>query len=107
MSTESNDKNANLPARTAFLSSTPPPLPPVKQKRGFAVMDPARVQQLASKGGIMAHRAGTAHKFSSEEARKAGQMSHSGKGRKSLAASEAEPQPSTSESEPQSATKTT
>ncbi len=43
-----------------------------KKKRGFAVMDPNRVKEIASAGGKAAHRAGTAHRFSTEEAREAG-----------------------------------
>jgi len=35
-------------------------------------MDRAEVRKLAQKGGVAAHRAGTAHEFSSEEARVAG-----------------------------------
>ena len=42
------------------------------RKRGFAAMDRAQVRDLARKGGVAAHRAGTAHEFSSEEARVAG-----------------------------------
>ena len=45
---------------------------PSKAKRGFATMDPARVRELARRGGAAAHRAGTAHEFSSDEARAAG-----------------------------------
>jgi uncharacterized protein len=43
-----------------------------KVKRGFAAMDPARVREISSKGGVAAHAAGTAHKFTAEEAREAG-----------------------------------
>lgn len=43
-----------------------------KKRRGFAAMDPERVSEIASKGGKAAHRAGTAHQFTPEEARKAG-----------------------------------
>lgn len=43
-----------------------------KKKRGFAAMDPKKVSEIASKGGRAAHAAGTAHQFSSEEARTAG-----------------------------------
>ena len=43
-----------------------------KKPRGFAVMDPAKVAEIASKGGRAAHAAGTAHKFTREEARAAG-----------------------------------
>ena len=41
-------------------------------KKGFAAMDPAKVKEIASKGGKAAHAAGTAHEFSKEEARLAG-----------------------------------
>jgi general stress protein YciG len=44
----------------------------VKKKRGFAVMDPTHVREVARRGGVAAHRAGTAHEFNSEEARIAG-----------------------------------
>jgi general stress protein YciG len=44
-----------------------------KKKRGFAAMDPKKVAEIASKGGKAAHAAGTAHQFTSEEARVAGQ----------------------------------
>jgi general stress protein YciG len=43
-------------------------------KRGFAAMDPKRLQEIASKGGRAAHAQGTAHQFSSEEAREAGRL---------------------------------
>ncbi len=43
-----------------------------KSERGFASMDPAKQRAIASKGGKAAHLAGTAHEFSSEEAREAG-----------------------------------
>ena len=41
-------------------------------KRGFASMDPSKQREIASKGGRAAHAKGTAHEFSSEEARVAG-----------------------------------
>lgn len=41
-------------------------------RRGFASMDPAKVRDIASKGGVAAHAKGTAHRFTSEEAREAG-----------------------------------
>lgn len=41
-------------------------------KRGFASMDPARQREIASKGGKAAHLKGTAHEFTTEEARAAG-----------------------------------
>jgi general stress protein YciG len=41
-------------------------------KRGFASMDARRQREIAKKGGQAAHEKGTAHEFSSEEARAAG-----------------------------------
>jgi general stress protein YciG len=43
-----------------------------RKPRGFAAMDPKLVSELAKRGGKAAHRAGTAHQFTSEEARVAG-----------------------------------
>jgi general stress protein YciG len=44
----------------------------VRRPRGFAAMDRKKVSEIASKGGKAAHAAGTAHQFSTEEARAAG-----------------------------------
>ena len=41
-------------------------------KRGFASMDAAKQREIASKGGKAAHAKGTAHEFTSDEARVAG-----------------------------------
>src|SRR6266511_3018911 len=41
-------------------------------KRGFASMDPTKQREIASKGGRAAHAKGTAHEFTSDEARVAG-----------------------------------
>jgi general stress protein YciG len=41
-------------------------------KRGFASMDEEKQKEIASKGGKAAHEKGTAHEFTSEEAREAG-----------------------------------
>lgn len=41
-------------------------------KRGFASMDPNKQREIASKGGKAAHAKGTAHEFTSDEARVAG-----------------------------------
>jgi general stress protein YciG len=43
-----------------------------KKKRGFASMDRDQVREFARRGGVAAHRAGTAHEFNSSEAREAG-----------------------------------
>jgi general stress protein YciG len=40
--------------------------------RGFASMDEAQQREIASKGGKAAHQKGTAHEFTSDEAREAG-----------------------------------
>jgi len=45
---------------------------PHPRRRGFAAMDSERVKEIARKGGLAAHAAGTAHEFSSDEARVAG-----------------------------------
>jgi general stress protein YciG len=43
-----------------------------KEDRGFASMDRAKQRDIASKGGKAAHQKGTAHEWTSEEARDAG-----------------------------------
>ena len=40
--------------------------------RGFASMDREKQREIASKGGRAAHMQGTAHEWTSEEAREAG-----------------------------------
>jgi general stress protein YciG len=40
--------------------------------RGFASLTPEKMREIASKGGKAAHAKGTAHKFTSEEAKIAG-----------------------------------
>jgi general stress protein YciG len=46
--------------------------PKAKRPRGFAAMDRTLVSAIARKGGKAAHSAGTAHEFTSDEAREAG-----------------------------------
>jgi general stress protein YciG len=43
-----------------------------KEDRGFASMDCVKQREIASKGGKAAHEKGTAHEWTSEEAREAG-----------------------------------
>lgn len=62
----------DLPIDDTASPSTRPEPPPPRKRRGFAVMDPARVKAIARMGGIAAHEKGTAHEFTSEEARVAG-----------------------------------
>lgn len=45
---------------------------PIKSKRGFASMAPEKRREIARKGGKAAHAAGTAHVYTSAEARIAG-----------------------------------
>jgi general stress protein YciG len=46
--------------------------PKPRRPRGFAAMDRTLVSEIARKGGKAAHSAGTAHEFTSDEAREAG-----------------------------------
>lgn len=66
-----------------------------KERRGFASMSPEKQREIASKGGRAAHQKGTAHEWTSEEARsagrKGGQISRGGRGR---LVDETVPQPS-------------
>jgi hypothetical protein len=48
--------------------------------RGFASMDPEQQREIAAEGGRAAHASGNAHEFTSEEARRAGSMSHKNDG---------------------------
>ena len=43
-----------------------------KEDRGFASMDRSKQREIASKGGKAAHQKGTAHEWTSQEAREAG-----------------------------------
>ncbi len=56
-----------------------------KERRGFASMSPEKQREIASLGGRSAHAKGTAHQWTSEEARAAGQkggtISRGGRGR--------------------------
>jgi general stress protein YciG len=83
-----NDKNAEAPGSQpqtpqpqAPAQELTPDRPPqaveageakARRPRGFAAMDRKLVSEIARKGGKAAHSAGTAHEFTSEEARVAG-----------------------------------
>ena len=43
-----------------------------RDRRGFASMDTEKQRRIASEGGRVAHKRGSAHEFSTEEARAAG-----------------------------------
>ena len=67
-----------------------------KEDRGFASMDRSKQKEIASKGGKAAHQKGTAHEWTSEEAREAGRRG----GKASRARRrEAETQPERTESQ--------
>jgi len=70
MSNENDNQNI-VPETAAAASETTQESKP-RRPRGFAAMDPKLVSELAKRGGKAAHRAGTAHQFTSEEARVAG-----------------------------------
>jgi len=64
--TSSEPSDEPKPTETAAEPAKP------RRPRGFAAMDRAKVSEIASKGGKAAHAAGTAHQFTSDEARAAG-----------------------------------
>jgi len=75
----SNDPSKERPSNSQELRPDAPPQPvegaearKPGRPRGFAAMDRKLVSEIARKGGKAAHSAGTAHEFTSEEARAAG-----------------------------------
>ena len=68
MMNENDNQNPAPETQSNEVSTVEKPRKP----RGFAAMDPKLVSELAKRGGKAAHRAGTAHQFTSEEARVAG-----------------------------------
>ena len=84
MATSSDNKQGNKSSSSGSSSGN-------KQsdtsKRGFASMDPAQQREIASEGGRAAHEKGTAHEFTSEEARRAGSQSHKNDGNRQSASS--------------------
>jgi general stress protein YciG len=71
-----NDSGADVRGSSSVSRKTP---------RGFAAMDPQAQRAIAAKGGRAAHQKGTAHEFTSEEARiagrKGGEASRGGRSR--------------------------
>lgn len=65
-----------MPPEGGALTPDPPPQPasaqPARRPRGFAAMDRDLVRKIARMGGKAAHVSGTAHEFTSDEARAAG-----------------------------------
>ena len=60
--------NASFPVDAGIVEEDPV----AKEDRGFASMDRAKQREIARKGGKAAHQKGTAHEWTSEEARDAG-----------------------------------
>lgn len=75
-----NEAAENLVVPEAPASEAKP-----KTRRGFASMSPEKVAEIARKGGQASHAAGTAHKFTKDEARaagaKGGRAKHRARGR--------------------------
>lgn len=65
---QTNSETPETSAGTTPVAEAPKP----RRPRGFAAMDRTKVSEIASKGGKAAHAAGTAHQFTSDEARAAG-----------------------------------
>ena len=61
-----NAPHANHPTERAEVETA------VRRPRGFAALDATARSAISRKGGQAAHRAGTAHKFTTDEAREAG-----------------------------------
>jgi general stress protein YciG len=72
MTSDNQNPNNAAPENTAITEPSPAPPEKPRKLRGFAAMDPQLVSELAKRGGKAAHRAGTAHQFTSDEARLAG-----------------------------------
>src|SRR5438093_12237486 len=64
-----------------------------KEDRGFASMDRVKQREIASKGGKAAHAKGTAHEWTSEEAREAGRNGGMPRHRRKSSGDEAEANP--------------
>jgi general stress protein YciG len=64
--------DAQHTTHSSTVAAVSAPVERQRKPRGFAAMDPKLVSELATRGGKAAHRAGTAHEFTSEEARVAG-----------------------------------
>ena len=70
------------------------------EDRGFASMEQTKQREIASKGGKAAHQKGTAHEWTSEEAREAGRkggMASHRRKQEQQAAPAAPPQPDNDE----------
>ena len=69
------------------------------EDRGFASMERSKQREIASKGGKAAHNKGTAHEWTSEEAREAGRKGGMASHRRKLEQQQGDQQPDTTASE--------
>jgi uncharacterized protein len=61
----------------------------MSKPRGFAALSPEKRHEISSKGGKAAHAAGTAHEYTSEEARASGRLGGKASHKKKVAARDA------------------
>ncbi len=82
---DTEQKETQAPAGEQQAAAPSAEVAPVRKRRGFAAIDRTLVREIARKGGKAAHAAGTAHEFTSEEARvagrKGGQATHANRRR--------------------------
>jgi len=101
-----NTNNPQTSEETPKVNDNPTPAPKPRRPRGFAAMDPRKVSEIASKGGKAAHAAGTAHQFTSDEARDAGKKGgvaphvRRGRGPRTPAAAPVSSEPTSGEGKP-------
>ena len=74
-------------------SISAPTEPRQRARRGFAVMSPERVRAFARRGGKAAHMAGTAHEFTTDEARAAGRKGGEIRRQRAAQATQSSPPP--------------
>jgi general stress protein YciG len=74
MAARADNKEQKMDERSGNNAGNDGPQSRVSRKtpRGFAAMNPEAQRAIAAKGGRAAHQKGTAHEFTSEEARIAG-----------------------------------
>jgi general stress protein YciG len=95
--THENNAHANASEEQTLTPDRPPQsveearTTPTRRPRGFAAMDRTLVSDIARKGGKAAHTAGTAHEFTTEEAREAGRKGGRATHAKRLKATEDRP----------------
>jgi uncharacterized protein len=90
----SDELKPDAPPAAPASSDAPATPGSARKRRGFAVMDPKLVAEISRKGGKAAHSAGTAHEFTSDEARAAGRKGGLASHAKRKRAAEASPKPS-------------